>query len=100
MDAPSSVGSGPPNTNVCPFPQSWYPSGDPCSQTSQLFSGAPQNPLWSIPDVPWGSEIFDTAVAKIGDATSSGKTLFYVAGSVLVGWLVIRGLEAWATIRR
>jgi len=80
-------------TTWCPLPASWYPAGDPCTQSAPGFTasvGAAQQPWVSVP-------------ATTGDGgaclSCTVKKWAYIGLAVAGLYLGIRGLEAWTKFR-
>lgn len=70
-------------TYFCPFPRSFYGPESPCSQTDETITGTPQQP-WVQP----------------GGNFDGVKVVFYVGLALVVFWLSVRAMEAYAEIKQ
>ena len=70
-------------TYFCPLPRSFYGPESPCSQTDDNFTGAPQEPF-----------------IQPGGSLSGAKWIVYGAVALVVFWLSVRALEAYAELKR
>lgn len=83
----ATVGDNIPNndraTTLCWLPRKWYGPESPCSKTDETISGDSQDP-WVQP----------------GGDFSGAKWIVYGAVALVVFWLSVRALEAYAELNR